>query len=225
MRIQLANGPMVLGMPLVILALVLLANLAIFGVIDTSASPENRMTGGMISIYIVLLVAHLQTITQFFPFALSLSVTRRIFFAATCLVVLGQSVGYGLLLFLLRLLEDATGGWGLDMGFFALPFLTTSNALTQVAVYTVPFIAMSFLGLLVGIVFKRWGQLGLYTLGIGVGVLAVLLVLLATWQDWWAAIGRFFAQEPAVHLFATYPLVLAALLAGIGYRALLRATP
>ncbi len=41
----------------------------------------------LMSIYLVMLVAHLRTIAQVFPFALGLSVTRRTFFAATSLFV------------------------------------------------------------------------------------------------------------------------------------------
>ncbi|GEL20449.1 hypothetical protein [Pseudonocardia asaccharolytica] len=106
-RIQLVNAPSVLGVPVLVLALAFLANLAIFGAIGET--PPNTYIGALISIYIAMMVTHLQTMTQTFPFALGLSVTRRDFFAAAGLVVLGQSLAYGVGLYLMLLAERATG--------------------------------------------------------------------------------------------------------------------
>ncbi|WP_219905415.1 hypothetical protein [Actinopolyspora mortivallis] len=53
-------------------------------------------------------------------------------------VVLGQSLGYGVLLYLLSLLERITEEWGLRLRLFALPFLTQDSPIAQVLIYTVP---------------------------------------------------------------------------------------
>lgn len=224
-RIQMVNVPVVFGMPWLILGIVLLVNLAIFGVIDDAAPPDDRSTGALMSIYIVVLIAQLQTMTQVFPFALGLSVTRRTFFAATSLVVAGQSLGYGIVLYLLLQLERATAGWGLSLDFFGLPFLEQDNPVLQVLVYAVPFLFLSFLGVFIGVVFKRWGQMGMYVLSVGTGVLIVGLGLLANLLGWWPAMGRFVADQSTFTLLAGYPLVLAVLMAGAGYLTIRRATP
>lgn len=224
-RIQLVNAPMVLAFPLGILALVFVINLGIFAVLGDIVPAEGRTTGALISIYIVMLTVHLQTMTQVFPFALGLSVTRRTFFAATAAVVTAQSLGYGIVLYLLRVLEDATGGWGLGLEFYGLPFVTEANPILQIIVYTVPFLLMSYLGVWTGIVFKRWGQPGVYLLAIGTGVLGALFFIITTWQEWWPAVGRFFADQTPVGLFGGYFLALAALLAFAGYLTIRRATP
>lgn len=224
-RIQLFNAPMVLGLPVLVLALVLLANIVIFGAVGESAPPDDRVTGALMSIYIVMLIAHVQTMTQVFSFTVGLSVTRRTFFGATALVIVGQSLAYGVLLYLLRLAEQVTGGWGLDLTFFALPFTTQNNPLFQILVYTVPFLFVSFIGVWVGIVFQRWGQPGIWALGIAVGVLVMALVALVTWQQWWPTVGQFFEKQPTLALFAGYPLVLAAVLAAAGYLTTRRAVP
>ncbi len=224
-RIQLVNAPAVLGMPWLILGLAFLANLAIFAATGDPAPPGGENTGALMSIYIVVLIAQLQTMTQVFPFTLGLSATRRTFFAATSLVVAGQALAYGIVLYLLLQLERATAGWGLSVNFFGLPFLEQDNPVLQVLVYAVPFLFLSFLGVFIGVVFKRWGQMGMYVLSVGTGVLIVGLGLLANLLGWWPAMGRFVADQSTFTLLAGYPLVLAVLMAGAGYLAIRRATP
>ncbi|ASR35305.1 hypothetical protein BAY61_10200 [Prauserella marina] len=224
-RIQLVNAPMVIGNPLLVLAIAFATNLAIFGVISDTAEPGSMVTGAIMSIYITLLVSHIITMTQIFTFALGLSVTRRTFYAATSVLIVGQAIGYGILMYLMLLLERATGGWGMDLKFFGVPFMVNDNPLLQFLIYTVPFLFMSFIGVYVGIVFKRWGQPGVYALTIGTGAVAAILGILATWQQWWPAVGRFFADQSPMSLFAGYPFVLAVILAGIGFLTLRRATP
>ena len=142
-RIQLVNAWSVLGMPWAVLGIAFVINLAIFLSIGDAAPPDGRVTGALMSIYVVMLVAHLQTMTQVFPFALGLSVTRRDFFAATALLVTAQSLAYGIVLWLLGLVERATGGWGISLRFFDLPFLAQPNPVLQILVYAVPFLALS----------------------------------------------------------------------------------
>ncbi|GAB3549791.1 hypothetical protein J2S53_001187 [Actinopolyspora lacussalsi] len=224
-RIQLVNVPAVFGLPLLVLGLAFLANLAIFAMISDSAQQGEPASGAIMSIYFVLLSVHLQTMTQFFPFAAGLSVTRRTFFGATTLVVLGQSLLYGILLTLLKLVESGTDGWGMGLRFFGLPFLVQDNPLLQLLIYTAPFLLMSFIGVWVGIVFKRWGQPGVYTVVISVGLLAVLFAFLVTWREWWASVGAFFVEQPPLALLFAYPLGLAAVFAAAGYLTIRRAIP
>src|SRR5699024_8214556 len=99
-----------------------------------------RVTGALMSIYIVVLLSHIQTMTQLFSFTVGLNTTRRTFFNGTALMIFGQSLVYGVLLYLLRLAEQATGGWGMDLVFFDLPFLSQDNPLFQILVYMVPFL-------------------------------------------------------------------------------------
>lgn len=223
-RIQLVNAPITVGMPWLVLGLAFLVNLVIFGAIDDIAPPEGRTTGALMSVYIVAMIGQLQTMTQVFPFALGLSVTRRTFFAATSLLVVAQAVVFGTTLYLLMLLERATGGWGLSLRFFGPPPLVQDNPVLQLLVYMVPFLFLSFLGMAIGLVFKRWGQIGIYVAGIGTALPLAAAAFLVTRYDWWPAIGRFFVDQPSVNLLAGYPLILAALVAVGGYLLIRRAT-
>lgn len=222
-RIQLVAWPTAVGWPFGILTIAFLANLAIFGAIGDA--PENSTTGGLLSIYVVFFVTYLQSVTQVFPFLSGLSVTRRAFFAGTALLALAQSVLFAAVLVVMRLLEDATGGWGLSLEFFGMPYVRHDNLLVQLVVYAVPFVALAFLGVFLGVVFKRWGSNGLFALTVLAVAVAAAWVVLVTWLDAWPSVGSWFTSTSPVAMVAGWPLLVAAALAGVAYLGLRRAEP
>jgi len=224
-RLQFVNARFTLGLPLGILALVWFINWALFASIGDVAPPGGRTTGGVMAIYFVFGSGYLQTMTQTFPFALGMGVTRRAFSAGVALLVVGESAAFGLLLTALNAVERTTGGWGLDLRFFAVDFVVVENPLVQWLVYTVPFLAIAFLGLFVGVVFKRWGAPGVWTVVIAAALVLGGLAVLATWAGRWTAVGGWFAGQGAPALFVGYPLVLTLLLALGGWLVIRRATP
>lgn len=224
-RIQTVNLPIQLGMPWLILGIAFAINLVIFALVPDPPAGEPKVTGAILSIYVFMLIAHLQSMTQVFPFALGLSVTRRDFFTGTSLLIVAQSLVQGILLTIMLGIERLTGGWGMDLSFFGVPFLVQDNWFLQALVYTVPFLLLSFASIFAGTVYKRWGQFGVYVLMIGGLVLLGAAAVITTWQQAWGAVGRFFADTSALVLLAGYPLVLSVLLAAAGYLALRRATP
>lgn len=222
-RVQLITWPALVGWPWGILLSSFVINLMVFAVIADEI-PDDPTTGGLASIYVVTMIGAAQAITQFFPFSLGLSLTRRTFYAATSLLLVAEALVFGVLLYLCKVVEEATGGWGMSLRFFGLPFLSSDNPLAQILIYVVPFVLVGYLGICVALVLKRWGVSGLYVLGIGLlGVLG-LLVVLVTWQHWWAAIGRWFADQSTLSLFAGWPALLTLLLAGAGLLMIRRAT-
>lgn len=228
-RIQTVNWQFVLTLPLGVLAGTFVINLVVFGtVLATVGGPANAAgfnTGALSSLYIVAGISHLQTMTQVFPFAVGLSVTRRTFYAATALVVLAQSAAFGLLVTILQVIERATGGFGVRMTFFDFGFLAQDNVILQWLVYTVPLLAVSALGVSTGVVFARWGQWGIWAVVLGASVLGAGLTMLITWQRWWEAVGTFFAGQSSFALVAGYPSVIVLVLGVAGWLAIRRATP
>lgn len=199
-------------------------NLLIFMLIRSKIE-DKPVTGALATIYIVAFVIGIRTLTQVLPFSMALSLTRRTFYLAALLVALGESVLYGVLLYLCKLLEGATGGWGLDLAFFGVPFLVQHNPLLQILVYAVPLIALRMLGLLIGAVYKRWGMTGAFAsmlvsaLALGISIAAITLA------DSWLAVGHWFADQPILSLLAGWPAVLALACAGAGYLITRRSTP
>lgn len=223
-RIHLVNSLQTVLMPWAVLTSAFLINLLIFGSIG-DIPEKDRITGALSSIYIVALIANLQSVTQFFPFIAGLSRTRRAFLGGTGLFVLGQSVVTGIVLCILGAVERATDGWGLSIGFFAPPFLVQDNQVAQFFVYAVPYLLLSTVGLILGSLFKRWGQTGMYILMLSSIVVVGGLVALVTWRGAWGDIGRFFTDTSVLVLTAGYPALATAILALGTYGILRRTTP
>jgi hypothetical protein len=223
-RLQLVN-PLQAALPWLILTMVFVFNLIIFRLVPMSPEVDERVTGGLAAIYVFVLVAHLQTMTQVFPFALGLSVTRREFFAGTSLLILAQAVLQGLAITLMAGLENATGGWGLDILFFRVPVVVEQPLWAQFLIYTVPFVALGYTSVFIGTVFKRWNQLGMYVLGLGSAVLFTLGVLVLNRLEGWPALSRFLVGTPVLELTAGYPALIAVGFAAVGFLVLRRATP
>lgn len=223
LRIHLMPGPLAIFWPWLIVAISFFVNLGIFGLTDVPVA--DRQTGGIASLYGVAIFANLSLWTQVFPLAVGLGATRRSFFQGTCLFILGQSLLAGLVLTTLHAVEGATDGWGVQMKFFGPWFLQDGNPFQLFLTYTVPFLFVSALGMLMGAVFKRWGQTGMYLLSTGSLVLGAGAALLITWRHGWGAVGRFFTDTATLALTSGYPLVLAVLLAGAAWLVLRRVTP
>ena len=81
--------------PLVILAvpwLVVLSSFAIneviWGVGGLGGQPGG--TGGVLALYVTVAIVFLQSVTQLFPFAMTLGVSRRTFYSGTALMAAGS---------------------------------------------------------------------------------------------------------------------------------------
>jgi hypothetical protein len=223
-RIQLVNWLVVLVFPLAILAC-----LPVLGLIIDSTNGDHGFTDHQVfllpSVYLMVAVTHLQTMTQVFPFALGLSVTRRTFYAATALVVAAQAMLFGLVLLGFEQIERMTGGWGRHLRVYGLDYLLQDNVIAQWSAYTTQFVTVSALAVFAGVVFQRWRQTGIYVAVVGsVSILAGAGALVTT-RGWWPAIGGFFAGQPAIALVAGYPLALAVLIVAAGWSVIRRATP
>jgi hypothetical protein len=222
-RIQLVNWPALLAYPLAMVVAMPLLGLGI----DVS---NGETASGAHEIYLlpalwgVVATAHLQTMTQVFPFTLGLGVTRRKFAAATALVVTAQALLLGLVLVAFGAVERLTGGWGREARIFGLGALRQDDPLTQWLAYTGPIVAASAICVLAGVVFQRWRQTGIYLAVFGSAALLAAIGALAAAQGWWPAIGAFLGSQPSLALFTAYPLAIALTLGGAAWLVLRRAT-
>ena len=210
--------------PPAIMVTSLLINIALFAAIGDKISGTHD-TGGVSSIYIVELIVASQMVTQFFSFTAGLGATRRAFYLGTGAVVLAQSLVYGLGLYVLKLIELATDGWGVQLGFFDPIPLTHSESPVQILVYVVPMLLLGVLGLFLGVVAKRWGSNGIFTTSLGALVLLGAAAVLITWTGSWAAVGHWFATQPGLALAAGWTLIPLVALGYGAYGLLRRATP
>jgi hypothetical protein len=220
-RIQLVNWKTVFGMPWAVVTASFLVNVVIFASVPTD--PAHRTTGGLASLYGTMMFANLITVTQYFPYTLAMSVTRRAFVSATVLVIAVEALADGVLLSLLRFVESGTGGWNLNLHFFDLPYVRQDDPLTQALVFATPLFVLSMLCMTIGSLHQRWGATGLWATAIGVIVAAGLVVIAITDLHWTHALGSFFTGQPAFAMLAVYPLAIAALLGLATTRMLMQA--
>ncbi|WP_370948802.1 hypothetical protein AB5J62_14935 [Amycolatopsis sp. cg5] len=222
-RIQLVNWPALIAYPLAVVAAMPLLG----WVIDIS---NGETATGPHEVYLLPVVGavaaagHLQTMTQVFPFALGLGVTRRKFAEATALVITAQALVFGLVLVGFGAIEQGTGGWGREARIFAPGAIHEYGPITRWLAYTVPIIAVSAICVLAGVVFQRWRQTGIYLTVFGGAAALAGAGALATSQGWWSSIGRFLGGQPSLALFAAYPLAFALVLGAGAWLVLRRAT-
>ncbi|MEW2473628.1 ABC transporter permease [Micromonospora gifhornensis] len=223
-RMQFVAWRSVVGWPWAILLLSFAINLALFSAMNEKDDFEPT-TGGLMSIYVVMFVASISAITMDFPFAIGLGVSRRSFYLGNVLHFVGQAIVYAAVLYLLAVIEEATDGWGVNLRFFGLPFLMVEHPVLRYLGFAIPFLLLGFVGIAIAVVFKRWGMNGMLTLStvalVAVGGSAVLI----TWQGWWSAIGRWFADQPGAALLVGWPALLTVPLAVVSYLIIRRATP
>ncbi|QSE88608.1 ABC transporter permease [Rhodococcus pseudokoreensis] len=194
-RIHTVAWPLLVAWPLGVLVGSFTIGAAIFAMVGDTGSDIN-FSGGVFSLFGFALAFYLQAMTQTFPFALGMSVTRRDYFAATLLVAAVQVLVFGVLLYSLSLIEVTTGGWGVGMRMFAIPDYFTSVPVIQLATYFAFLPLTAAAGLFLGALHHRWRVVGLFTLGVCTLLAAGAAAFVITWQKWWPDIGHWFADVP-----------------------------
>jgi uncharacterized membrane protein YhaH (DUF805 family) len=225
-RMHLVHPLVILGVPWMVVGISFAINLPIWGLGDIAEqSGDQGFTGGLASLYITVLIVFVQAVTQMFPFAMGVSLSRRTFYAGTALVAAVQAVVYGLALTALNTVENASNGWGVGLSFWGPGPLDVGNPALQVLVYALPMLGCAFLGMAIGVVFKRWGPNGLWALGIGtllvLGGLAVLITGLRVWGD----VGSWLVDQSVYDYTLLLPAVGALALAALTWAGLRRTVP
>jgi len=225
-RMQLVHPLLIVGIPWAIVGSSFAINLAIWQVGDVAAqAPGDGSTGGLAALYITILVGFVQAVTQYFPFATGLSLSRREFYLGTALAAAMEAVVYGIALTGLTAIENATNGWGVRLHFWAPGALDVGNPFLQFLVFAVPMLGCAFLGMGIGVVFKRWGATGLYALTLGALLIGGLAAVWVTWQEVWGDVGSWLADLPVTSLTVVLPALVAAVLAGLTFLGLRRTVP
>jgi hypothetical protein len=176
--------------------------------------PEARYTGASSSFFIYFLVLGIQSIGRSLPFGLALGTSRRTYYTGTALLAAALAFVDGLALAILQVIERATDGWGVQMGFFRVAFvlngpwyltwLTSFVGLTLLFVY----------GMWYGIVYRRWGALGIIAFIAAQVTVALGAVIVVTWAHGWTGVAHFFTGLTAAGLTGLLAVLAVALLAG-----------
>lgn len=223
-RLHLVNPVVMLGIPWLVVGISFAINLVLFALLDDGPDP-NGFTGGVASLYITVFVVFVQAVTQLLPFSMGMSLSRRTFYLGTALVALAQTLYYGVVLAVLVAVEGATGGWGVELAFWAPGGMDVDSFPLQVLVSEGPMLAFTSAGIGVGVVMKRWGQLGMWGLIVGIVVVLGAAAVLVTWLEAWGDVGTWLGDRSTATLAAGLPALLAVVLAGLSWGGIRRTVP
>ncbi|MDA8330757.1 MAG: ABC transporter permease [Candidatus Dormibacteraeota bacterium] len=211
-----------LVLPWAILVLVFGADAAILALLPTGHR-ANLYVGGLGALFIVGFVLGLLSVARSLPFGLALGISRRSYYLGTAVLAVALAAVAGVVVTVGQALERATGGWGLRMEFFRVPYILDGpwylTWLTAFVVFTLLFVY----GMWFGLVYRRWNLVGLVAF-----IAAQITVMLvgaaaATWAHGWQDIGHFFTALSAAGLTGLLAALTAVLLAG-GFTTMRRLT-
>jgi hypothetical protein len=195
------------------------------GAVTAGRSRSHDASGYLLSFFVYFTVLGVQAIGRSLPFGLALGVSRRTFYSGTALLGTALAVSCGLVLAALQAIERATGGWGLSMRFFRVPYLLDGPWYASWLTSAVILLTVFVYGMWNAIIYSRWGLLGTLaflaaqTLVVTAGATAV------AFEHWrlWSPAGESFAGLTASGLTGVIAALAVLLLAG-GRATIRRAT-
>ncbi|TDF92744.1 hypothetical protein [Paenibacillus piri] len=220
-RMHLRDKGSLLYMPWLILCFSFVVNLIIGAMMRED---HGLYTGGISSIYIYMLVIGIITVSQTFPFALGMSIRRKDYFWGTTAVIVGTSALSSVLLLLLGFAEsELTGGWGVHLHFFKLPYLNDGSAFAQLWISFALQVHMFFLGFVISSVHRRFGKTGTWILALVMLLVGTVGSFACTYYGWWLPMFGWIAAHSAFQL-TLWIFALAIVYAIASYSLLRRAT-
>jgi len=224
-RLHLVHPLVTFGVPWMVGTTSFVINWAVWALADVAEHDPNNFTGGVSALYITVCVVFVQALTQMLPFAMGISLSRRTYWLGTALVGVVSALGYGIALAVLNEIGQATGGWGVGLNFWVPTPLLADDFVLQVLYSGGPMLALVFVGLGIGVVYKLWGASGLWTLAIlsvvVIGGLAVLTTGLSAWGDVWG----WLTDRSAITLTVGIPVAIAAVAAAASFGGIRRVVP
>lgn len=164
-------------------------------------------TFGVLALFGMFLVVGIQSVMRSLPLGLALGVGRRSYYLGTVGLAVVLAAADGLLLSGVDTVENATGGWGMRVHFFQVPYLMDGP---WYRTWLTAFVALTLLfvyGMWFGLAYRRWGQMGLLTFIVGQAVVVMLGVLVVTWSHAWPGVGAFFTTLTALGLTGVLAII------------------
>ena len=195
------------------------------GAVTAGRSPGHDAAGYLLTFFIYFAVQGMQSIGSSLPFGLTLGASRRSFYCGTALLGMALAVVSGLVLTVLQAIERATGGWGLSMDFFRVPYLLDGPWYATWLTSAVVLFALFVYGMWYGIVHSRWGVLGTVAFIAAQALVVVAVSVVVTFEHWhlWSAADGSFAGLTALGLTGVIAALAVLLIAG-GHATIRRVT-
>ena len=220
-RLQLINKGTFIWYPLMILGAATVISILIYAMIPVDTPKYGG--GGQAPLWYFFAVG-MSAMTLTFPFSQAMSITRREFFFGTMLTAILGSAIMGVLFLIGGGIEMLTDGWGVNGYLFYLPWLWDAGPLGAFVVFFTLALFFFVVGFTGATIYKSWGQLVLLIVSIGLGLILVGLVFLATRLDLWNHVGATIMDLGALGL-AVWGLVITAVLTVVSFLAFRRTIP
>jgi len=156
--------------------------------------------GGWVYICVIMFVVGIVALNDTFLFALGWSCRRTVYVLGTTVMAVAVSAVAAVLLLLFSLLEGVTGGWGVELHYFHLPYLNDGSLFEQLWIYFVVLANLYFLGFVIGSIYRRVGRAGTLIFFLIVFLLMSIFSLVWTYLRWWGAFFHWFSQFTAFEL-------------------------
>ena len=182
------------------LSLQFLATLIVVLMIRFFGGTTTFYPGGLIAICAIMFVVGIVTLNDTFPVALGWSCRRTDYFLGTTVMAVAVSAVAAVLLLLCSRLEIVTGGWGVELHYFHLPYLNDGSLIEQLCIYFVVLVNPYFLGFVIGSIYRRFGRAGTLIFLLIVFLLMSLFSFVWTYLRWWGALFHWFSQFTAFEL-------------------------
>ncbi len=182
---------------------------------------EPITTGGLASIYIYMIIAGIVSLVQTYSFAIGFTVRRQDYFVGTLAMMAGISAFSAIVIVLLGAIEKETG-WGVDLNFFHLGYLSDGNLLTQWWVHFGFMLSMLVGGFVISSIHRKFGKNGLFTFFIAISLILSVVIFIVTANDGWDAIGRWLKDHPSTAAELSAYMLLLSVIFGFASHLLLR---
>jgi hypothetical protein len=209
-------------LPWAILVFVFGVDVAILA-LTPAGHTSHRYVGGLASLFVMVFVLGIQSVARALPFGLALGLSRRSYYLGTALLALGLAAVGAVVTTVGQAIERSTGGWGLNMGFFRVPYILNGAWYTT---WLVSFVILALLftyGMWFGLVYRRGNLIGLAAFAAAQLAVLVMGALAATWTHGWHDVGHFFTALSAPGLAGVLAAFTLVLLAG-GFSTIRRLT-
>lgn len=172
------------------------------GVAQADMSAGMQWNGAIFSVLGPLVFFGFLAISENFPLATGLGLTRREFTLGTSLVFLANAAGYAVVITIGKMIEVATGGFGVGIRFFNVQYTGMGPAWQTLIQTFLLILAVLFLGAAITTAAKRWGATFVWGLSLllllAVGLLIAgafasadfrFRLLEITMMGWWRWMG------------------------------------
>jgi hypothetical protein len=192
------------------------------GALTAGRDKGHDASGYLISFFSYFGVLGAQTIGKSLPFGLTLGISRRSFYSGTALLGMALALVCAPVLTTLQAIERATGGWGMSMRFFQVPYLLDGPWYATWLTSAVGLFALFVYGMWYGIVYSRWSLIGTMAFFAAQVLVVAAVIAVVAFEHWhlWSAATRSFAGLTASGL--TGVIAALAVLAMAGGHATIR---